>query len=76
MHKSEMHKSLLELLKSKTRDAQTCIFAFLKMILYKHIGYYLVLERRNGWGVSGLLSMPLPAPFIKHGSLQIVIKIT
>ena len=31
-----MHKSLLSRGKVKTRDARTCVFAFLKMILYRH----------------------------------------
>ena len=31
-----MHKSLLSREKVKTREARTCVFAFLKMILYWH----------------------------------------
>ena len=41
---TEMHKSLLSRRKVKTRDARTCVFVFLKMIHYRLIGYYLLLE--------------------------------
>ena len=46
-----MNNSLLSRGKIKTRDAETLVFAFLKMILYRHIGYYLQFERQNGGGV-------------------------
>ena len=45
-----MHKPLLSRGKVKTRDARTCVFAFSKMILYRLIGYYLLLELQNGRG--------------------------
>ena len=38
IRQTEMHKSLLSRGKVKTRDARTCVFAFLKMILYRHTG--------------------------------------
>ena len=65
-----MHKSLLGRGKVKTRDARTCVFAFLKMILY--IGIQADIYCLSDGGVF----MSLPAPLITHGNLQITIKMT
>ena len=46
---TKMHKSLLGCGKVKTLDSRTCVFAFLKMILYRHAGWYC-LEWRGGGG--------------------------
>ena len=53
-----MHISLLSCGKVKTPDAQTCVFAFLKTMLYRHIGYtiYFLSGRMDGGDVVDVTS--------------------
>ena len=64
-----MLKSLLSSGKVKTRDAQTCVFACLKMILYRHRLQASIYYMNDGMDGGGLLWMLLSAPLITHGNL-------
>ena len=70
-----MHKSLLSRRKVKIRGARTCVFAFLKKILFTNIQASIYCLS-DGMDEGGLLSMSHLAPLITHGNLQITIKIT